>query len=405
MSQMNSETVKVIVRCRPLNERENALQCSNILEIFNDTGQCSILNSKLIYNDICYSLVEGVTEGYNGTIFAYGQTGCGKSYTMQGVSEPSSQRGVIPRAFDQIFETISISEKTKYLVHASFLEIYNEENIMEIGWKNRSTGATLMNADSSRSHSIFTIYLEMIDQAENSTADNHIRAGKLNLVDLAGSERQSKTGASGDRFKEATKINLSLSALGNVISALVDSKVKHIPYRDSKLTRLLQDSLGGNTKTLMIACLSPADNNYDETLSTLRYANRAKNIQNKPKINEDPKDALLRQYQDEIRRLKELLNSSSQQSAPSTLEVFSGKENIDVLDIQAEKEKLKQVKKEEEISNITETLKQNNYPRNFINKINTDIKYGRKRISKIWTSTPVIPYRTETLDDMRSVLS
>ncbi|CAH8853803.1 unnamed protein product [Trichobilharzia szidati] len=301
---------------------------------------------------------------------------------MQGVSEPSSQRGVIPRAFDQIFESISVSEKTKYLVHASFLEIYNEEvrdllgrdnktklelkenpdkgvyvaglsmhkitcvkdcqNIMEIGWKNRSTGATLMNADSSRSHSIFTIYLEMIDQSDSSTDDNRIRAGKLNLVDLAGSERQSKTGASGDRFKEATKINLSLSALGNVISALVDSKVKHIPYRDSKLTRLLQDSLGGNTKTLMIACLSPADNNYDETLSTLRYANRAKNIQNKPKINEDPKDALLRQYQDEIKRLKELL-SSNQQSVPSTtLEVFNGKENIDVLDMQAEKEKLKQ---------------------------------------------------------------
>lgn len=111
------------------------------------------------------------------------------------------------------------------------------------GWKNRSTGATLMNADSSRSHSIFTIYLEMIDRSDNLLDYNHIRAGKLNLVDLAGSERQTKTGATGDRFKEATKINLSLSALGNVISALVDSKVKHIPYRDSKLTRLLQVSL------------------------------------------------------------------------------------------------------------------------------------------------------------------
>jgi len=114
-------------------------------------------------------------------------------------------------------------------------------------------------------------------------------------------------GATGARLKEATKINLSLSALGNVISALVDGKSKHIPYRDSKLTRLLQDSLGGNTKTLMIACLSPADNNYDETLSTLRYANRAKNIKNKPKINEDPKDALLREYQEEIERLKAML--------------------------------------------------------------------------------------------------
>lgn len=131
--------------------------------------------------------------------------------------------------------------------------------------------------------------------------------GRLNLVDLAGSERQSKTGAQGERFKEATKINLSLSALGNVISALVDGKSSHIPYRDSKLTRLLQDSLGGNSKTVMVANIGPASYNFEETLSTLRYANRAKNIKNKPRINEDPKDALLRQFQDEISRLKEML--------------------------------------------------------------------------------------------------
>lgn len=136
---------------------------------------------------------------------------------------------------------------------------------------------------------------------------DHLRAAKLNLVDLAGSERQSKTGAMGELLKEAIKINLSLSALGNVISALVDGKCKHVPYRDSKLTRLLQDSLGGNTKTLMVACLSPADNNYDESLSTLRYANRAKNIKNKPCINEDPKDTLLREYQEEIKKLKAIL--------------------------------------------------------------------------------------------------
>lgn len=126
-------------------------------------------------------------------------------------------------------------------------------------------------------------------------------------MDLAGSERQSKTGAVGERLKEATKINLSLSALGNVISALADGRCRHIPYRDSKLTRVLQDSLGGNTKTLMVACLSPADNNYDESLSTLRYAHRAKNIRNKPRINEDPKDALLREYQEEIKKLKAVL--------------------------------------------------------------------------------------------------
>merc|ERR1719454_1157539 len=131
-----------------------------------------------------------------------------------------------------------------------------------------------------------------------------IFVSEMNMVDLAGSERQSKTGATGDTLKEATKINMSLSALGNVISALVDSKTSFIPYRDSKLTRLLQDSLGGNTKTVMCACIGPVDYNYDETLSTLRYAYRAKSIKNKPKINEDPKDAMNRDSQDEIARLK-----------------------------------------------------------------------------------------------------
>jgi kinesin family protein 3/17 len=149
--------------------------------------------------------------------------------------------------------------------------------------------------------------------SRDEAGKDHLRAGKLNLVDLAGSERQKKTGASGQQLKEGSRINLSLSALGNVISALADAKgpKSHIPYRDSKLTRLLQDSLGGNTKTLMIAAISPADKNYDETLSTLRYANRAKNITNKPKINEDPKDTMLREYKEEIERLKQMLTSQA----------------------------------------------------------------------------------------------
>ena len=142
---------------------------------------------------------------------------------------------------------------------------------------------------------------------ETGETETKIKAGKLNLVDLAGSERQSKTQAEGQRLKEATKINLSLSALGNVIAALASGKKGHIPYRDSKLTRLLQSSLGGNTKTVMCANIGPADYNFDETMSTLRYANRAKNIKNKPKINEDPKDALLRQFQEEIARLQGML--------------------------------------------------------------------------------------------------
>lgn len=158
---------------------------------------------------------------------------------------------------------------------------------MQSGKKNRSVGATLMNQTSSRSHSIFTIVIECAES--DNIRGEHIRVGKLNLVDLAGSERQSKTGATDQRLVEATNINLSLATLGNVINALVDGKSTHIPYRESKLTRLLQNSLGGNAKTVMCANCGPADYNYAETLSTLRYANRAKNIKNKPKINEDPK--------------------------------------------------------------------------------------------------------------------
>ncbi|CAD6191205.1 unnamed protein product [Caenorhabditis auriculariae] len=355
-----AECVRVITRCRPFNDREKALSSKLCVEMTPSSGQVSLQGpdginkdftfdgayfmdstGEQIYNDIVFPLVENVIEGYNGTVFAYGQTGAGKTFSMQGVADIVSQRGVIPRAFDHIFTATATTENVKFLVHCSYLEIYNEEvrdllgadnkqkleikehadrgvyvaglsmhvchdvqackELMDRGFNNRHVGATLMNKDSSRSHSIFTVYVEGI------TESGSIRMGKLNLVDLAGSERQSKTGATGDRFKEATKINLSLSALGNVISALVDGKSKHIPYRDSKLTRLLQDSLGGNTKTIMIACISPSDNNYDETLSTLRYANRAKNIRNKPKINEDPKDALLREYQEEIERLKAMV--------------------------------------------------------------------------------------------------
>lgn len=151
------------------------------------------------------------------------------------------------------------------------------------------------------------------------------------MVDLAGSERIAKTGATGDRLKEATKINLSLSTLCHVISSLTDPKSTYIPYRDSKLTRLLQDSLGGNTKTVMIANVGPADYNFDETMNTLRYASRAKNIQNKPRINEDPKDALLREYQEEITKLREQLNALNQGASPdqviSNMGIMSGNQS------------------------------------------------------------------------------
>jgi kinesin family member 3B len=227
---------------------------------------------------------------------------------MEGVMEDPNLRGIIPNTFRHIFDKIAVntSSQRQFLVRASYLEIYNEEirdllsrdttrklevmedidrgvyvedltarvvksvaeisDVLKAGKKNRSVGATLMNQTSSRSHSIFTIVVETSDIGIDGKP--HFTVGKLNLVDLAGSERQAKTQAQGQRLKEATKINLSLSALGNVISALVDGKSSHIPYRDSKLTRLLQDSLGGNTKTVMCANCGPADYNYDETLST-----------------------------------------------------------------------------------------------------------------------------------------
>jgi hypothetical protein len=182
-----------------------------------------------------------------------------------------------------------------------------------MGSKNRKKGETLMNRDSSRSHCMFTLYVETQSGVQG---EEKIKVGKLNLVDLAGSERQKKSGAQNERLKEASQINLSLTSLMNVISALVNAKKTHIPYRDSKLTRLLENSLGGNTKTCMIANISPADYNFEETMSTLRYANRAKNIKNKPTINEDPKDALLREYLEEIKNLKDMLSKINQGTVP-----------------------------------------------------------------------------------------
>ena len=366
------DNVQVVVRCRPLFGKEIAENRERIVEMDLSRGQVSLRDpkggaerpetkhytfdkifdwncaQKDVYDGAAARIVDASIEGYNGTIFCYGQTGTGKTHTMEGKDDPPSERGILPHAFRHVFDAVAddAGPGVESLVRASFLEIYNENvrdllakdqtktcalketpekgvyvdglttfvvksaaemhNILQVGKKNRSVGATLMNADSSRSHSIFTVTVETsrVRPGDPPGAEPHITVGKLNLVDLAGSERQSKTQASGDRLKEATKINLSLSALGNVISALVDGKSRHIPYRDSKLTRLLQDSLGGNTKTVMIANVGPADYNFEETVSTLRYANRAKNIKNKPKINEDAKDAMLREFQEEIARLK-----------------------------------------------------------------------------------------------------
>uniref|UniRef100_G3NVW1 Kinesin-like protein n=2 Tax=Gasterosteus aculeatus aculeatus TaxID=481459 RepID=G3NVW1_GASAC len=369
----SSESVKVVVRCRPLNRKEESHgPAGGIVQMDVRLGQVILRNPRApasepqktftfdavydgnskqgdLYDESVRPLIDSVLAGFNGTIFAYGQTGTGKTYTMQGAWMDPEKRGVIPNAFDHIFTHISRSQSDKqYLVRASYLEIYLEEvldlldpnhgtaralelrespesgvyvrdltscvcksikeieEVMNVGNQARAVGATDMNEHSSRSHALFLITVECSQPGPDGR--KHIRVGRLNLVDLAGSERQAKTGVQGERLKEAAKINLSLSALGNVISALADGRSGHVPYRDSKLTRLLQDSLGGNAKTVMVATLGPAPQHYDETLTTLRYANRAKNIQNQPRVNEDPKDALLREFQMEIARLRAQLH-------------------------------------------------------------------------------------------------
>ncbi|KAG4067581.1 hypothetical protein HA402_005353 [Bradysia odoriphaga] len=364
-NSVKNECVQVVVRCRPMSKRElennsSRNECKQVVDVYPNRGVIEIQNpgdinrenpkmftydavydhrstQQDIYDEVVRPLVSSVMEGFNCCVFAYGQTGTGKTFTMEGVRANENLKGIIPRAFEQIWFHINRAENTNFLVTASYMEIYMEElrdllkpnskslelrerehvgvfvpnlhsvlcknvdemqNVMNQGNKNRTVGKTNMNEHSSRSHAIFTIKIEMCDAETNK-----VKVGKLNLIDLAGSERQSKTGATAERLKEASKINRALSSLGNVISALAENS-PHIPYRDSKLTRLLQDSLGGNSKTIMIANIGPSEYNYNETLTTLRYAHRAKTIQNKPVKNEDSQDAKLKEYQDEIARLR-----------------------------------------------------------------------------------------------------
>lgn len=289
-------------------------------------------------------------EGYNATILAYGQTGTGKTHTMGGCSAHHpllghEARGIVPRCMDEIFKCIEecTNPHERFLVRASYLQIYNEQlsdllkhgghltiredgdrgvyveglsewvvrspaevaTLMERGGSIRATAATTLNDVSSRSHSVFIIIVERAE-ANDSGSGQSVRVGKLNLVDLAGSERVRLTGAKGARLEESKKINQSLSALGNVIAALTDNRGRpHIPYRDSRLTRLLEDSLGGNCKTTMMAMVSPALEAFGESLSTLRFAHRAKSIQNNAHVNEDvDASTLLRRYETELRRLR-----------------------------------------------------------------------------------------------------
>ena len=305
-----------------------------------------------VYQELGIPIVEKALSGYNGTIFAYGQTGSGKTWSMLGDGPGGSQPGIIPRMNEEVFRKITEMQEgqpeLQFLCLVSFLEIYNEvvkdllnpsdkelkirehpdmgvyvEDLAEIvvksatdvnrlldqGQKVRHVAATNMNERSSRSHSCFTLKVEQrtVERTGNKEKTTTITA-RVNLVDLAGSERADKTGATGDTLKQGAAINKSLSALGNVINALAESKGKsHIPYRDSKLTRLLQHSLGGNSLTVMIAAVSPADDNFDESLSTLQYANRAKSIKNEAKKNMGVAEQMIMQLRNEIEELRKAL--------------------------------------------------------------------------------------------------
>jgi len=336
-----------------------------------------------VYARCARPAVVNALRGYNATVLAYGQTGTGKTYTMEGdrstmlaygqqrfglpgnaPTTDGAERGIIPRAIEDIFDYIARDShaRSKYLVRVSYLQIYNETvsdllkpertslsiredkkrgvfvegqsewvvrtpseiySLLERGAQLRATGATKMNDVSSRSHAVFSIIIEhsTIEDEESEDGDDapaqrqSITVGKLNLVDLAGSERVSLTGATGKRLDESKKINQSLSALGNVISALTDTKGRtHIPYRDSKLTRILEDSLGGNCITTVIAMVSPALEAYAESLSTLKFASRAKEVKNTARLNEDlDQKSLLRKYERELRQLRTELETRTKE--------------------------------------------------------------------------------------------
>ncbi|XP_061456556.1 kinesin-like protein KIF1B isoform X6 [Rhineura floridana] len=379
---MSGASVKVAVRVRPFNSRETSKDSKCIIQMQGNST--SILNPKnpkeapksfsfdysywshtspddpcfasqnRVYNDIGKEMLLHAFEGYNVCIFAYGQTGAGKSYTMMGKQE-ENQAGIIPQLCEELFEKISdnSNEEISYSVEVSYMEIYCERvrdllnpknkgnlrvrehpllgpyvedlsklavtsytdiaDLMDAGNKARTVAATNMNETSSRSHAVFTIVFTQ-KKHDLETDLSTEKVSKISLVDLAGSERADSTGAKGTRLKEGANINKSLTTLGKVISALAEvskkkKKTDFIPYRDSVLTWLLRENLGGNSRTAMVAALSPADINYDETLSTLRYADRAKQIKCNAVINEDPNAKLVRELKEEVTRLKDLLRA------------------------------------------------------------------------------------------------
>ncbi|XP_044059636.1 kinesin-like protein KIF13B isoform X5 [Siniperca chuatsi] len=326
----------------------------------DETDKEKFAGQEVVFQCLGESLLRNAFQGYNACIFAYGQTGSGKSYTMMGSGD---QPGLIPRLCSALFERTQNEqrEEESFTVEVSYMEIYNEkvrdlldpkggrqtlrvrehkvlgpyvdglsrlavasykdvESLMSEGNKSRTVAATNMNEESSRSHAVFNIILtHTLKDLQSGTSGEKV--SRLSLVDLAGSERAAKTGAAGERLKEGSNINKSLTTLGLVISALAEqgtakNKTKFVPYRDSVLTWLLKDCLGGNSRTAMVATVSPAADNYEETLSTLRYADRAKNIVNHAVVNEDPNARIIRELREEVEKLRVQLTQAESLKAP-----------------------------------------------------------------------------------------
>ena len=394
----NAANVKVIARFRPMNELEKTSGNEQVCVFtsptslqFNSTREKNVYRYNFdriftpsstqedIYSFGVKEIIDSVLNGYNGTVLAYGQTSSGKTYTMQGEMEPPSTQGIIPRMISHVFKYIYNTEGTDFIIKVSMIEIYQEkirdllditrvnlnireDNIkgiyvdgcseryvgcpndvlalLELGSSNRAQAATNMNEHSSRSHSIFILTINQTNKKDGGS-----KIGKLYLVDLAGSEKISKTGATGHTLEEAKIINKSLTTLGRVINNLTDGKSTHVPYRESKLTRVLQESLGGNSKTCLIITCSPSIYNESETLSTLRFGERAKKIKNKPKIN---KEITVAELQKLVERLKENLKQAN--ARINQLENFIKQNGLKIpeSDYKKEDEEEEEKKKEKE---------------------------------------------------------
>eukprot|EP01039_Chlorochromonas_danica_P009989 gene9989-11047_t len=390
--------VKVAVRCRPMSRKEMDRGCSNIVQVVDNVltikGADGNYEDKTftfdhvydgnstqvqVYQDLGRPVVNQALEGFNGTIFAYGQTGSGKTFSMMGTDE---NKGIIPLLNDELWvrvgERIAASEKekkvnssdkvtTQFFVTVSFLEVYNED-IKDL----LNPSDKKLKIHESPDLGIYVEGLcELIEQrvctlSETRQREQLIKA-KLNLVDLAGSERVSKTNATGQTLKEGANINKSLMTLGNVINQLSEGlrKGKVIPYRESKLTRLLQESLGGNSATVMIASISPADYNYSETVSTLKYANRAKSIENAVTRNEDSSVRIIKDLQDQIATLKAQLENAKQGGDTANnpeLEAKLKEMELSQMNAWEEREKLSkqlEMERQQNVNNVISQMMQN----------------------------------------------